>query len=176
MAGKSKLIIFDADVVLELFALGLWNQIVNAYSVILTEAVVGEAEYIEDPFTLKKTPLPLNEQIKQGSIKQVFVKVADTLAMESELMKLDAPQIHSGEKESLAYVYIQNDENLLFCSGDKAAITCARFLDKSDNLISLERTLRSAGISKSPRHHFTEVALRDTLEKANIEFIEKFRA
>ena len=173
---RSKLLILDADVVLNVFALGEWDKFIESHSVILSETVIGEAEYIEDPETLQRTYLKLDGYAKAGRIRKISVDVSDTLTMENELQKLNTPIIHAGERESLAFLYLNNDENLMFCTADKAPTICAVCLGFESNLISLQRALSLAQISASVRYQFTEEVLQESIAQGHRHLIENFSA
>lgn len=171
---NSKSLVLDTDIVLCLHKLGIWDIFINKWPVVLAETVVGQAEYIEDPYTLKRTYLHLNNYSKSGEIKEISINASDIIDMQKKLQMFNPPLIHSGEIESIAVAYLDIQDILLLCLADKAAIHCAVFLGLEDKLISLKRALSPCNISVSLPYQFTEQTLKETLDVARKNLIGNF--
>ena len=140
-----KLLLLDADVVIDLHTLGLFGKIRKAYDICLTRNVFEEARYY------KKSGAKIGIDIKA-------VIIIDDVDLESlRKVKREAKEarlgIDPGESTSIAYL-IQAEE-ITFCSCDKAAIKLVSFMELEQKSISLEKALRSAGYHGKklyPRH------------------------
>lgn len=140
-----KLLLLDADVVIDLHSLDLFEKIKKAYDICLTRNVFEEARYY------KKSGAKIGIDIKA-------VTVIDDVDLES-LRKVQRKAkearlgIDPGETTSIAYL-IQT-EKITFCSCDQAAIKLVSFMELEEKSISLEKALRSAryhGKKLYPRH------------------------
>jgi len=139
-------LLLDADVVIDLHTLGLFGKISNAYDICLTRDVFVEAKYY------KKNGTKIDIDIKHVVIIQnVDLEILREVRREAKEARLG---IDPGESTSIAYL-IQTDEEITFCSCDRAAIKLISYMELEQKAISLEKALRSAGYhSKNlyPRH------------------------
>jgi len=140
-----KLLLLDADVVIDLHTLGLFGKISKGYDVCLTRTVFEEARYY------KKDGAKIEINIKDAAIIEDVdlesLKKAQREAREAMLA------IDPGEATSIAYL-IQTEE-LIFCTCDQAAIKLVSYMELEQKSISLEKALRNIGYHKKnlyPRH------------------------
>jgi hypothetical protein len=141
-----KLLLLDADVIIDLHTLGLFGKISNAYDICLTRDVFREARYY------KKDGTNIDIDIKNVVIiKNVDLESLRKVQREAKEARL---VIDPGEAASIAYL-IQTEKEITFCSCDQAAIKLISYMELEQKAISLEKALRSAGYhSKNlyPRH------------------------
>jgi hypothetical protein len=131
-----KLLLLDADVVIDLHALGLFGKIRKAYDICLTRNVFEEARYY------KKSVAKIGIDIKAVTIiDDVNLESLRKVKREAKEAKLG---IDSGESTSIAYL-CQTKEEITFCSCDQAAIKLISFMELEQKSISIEKALRSAG-------------------------------
>lgn len=139
-------LLLDADVVIDLHTLGLLGKISRAYDFCLTQDVFVEAKYY------KKDGINIDIDIKHGVIIQdVDLEILRQVRREAKEARLG---IDPGESTSIAYL-IQTDEEITFCSCDRAAIKLISYMELEQKAISLEKALRSAGYQGRklyPRH------------------------
>jgi hypothetical protein len=114
-----KLLLLDADVVIDLHTLGLFGKIRKAYDICLTRNVFEEARYY------KKSGAKIGIDIKA-------ITIIDDVDLESlRKVKREAKEarlgIDPGESTSIAYL-IQAEE-ITFCTCDKAAIKLVSFME-----------------------------------------------
>jgi len=141
-----KLLLLDADVIIDLHTLGLFERISKAYDICLTRNVFEEARYY-----------------KMGGAK-IAIDIKDvTIIEDTDLESLRMVQgeakearlgIDPGESTSIAYL-IQTEEQITFCSCDQAAIKLISYMELEQKSISLEKALRNAGYHEKnlyPRH------------------------
>lgn len=141
-----KLLLLDADVIIDLHTLDLFGKIRKAYDICLTRTVFEEARYY------KKDGEKIDVDIKHVPIiKNVDLESLREVQREAKEAKL---VIDPGETTSIAYL-IQTEEEITFCSCDQAAIKLISYMELEQKTISLEKALRSAGYHGKnlyPRH------------------------
>ncbi len=141
-----KLLLLDADVIIDLHTLGLFGKIRKAYDIRLTQEVFEEAKYY------KKDGAKINIVLKDVTIiDDIDLEKLGQVQREAKEARLG---IDPGESTSIAYL-IQSEEDITFCSCDQAAIKLISYLELEQKSISLEKALQSAGYHGKklyPRH------------------------
>lgn len=141
-----KLLLLDADVVIDLHVLGLFGKINKAYDICLTRNVFEEAGYY------KKDGAKIDIDIKDVTIiENVDLESLRKVQREAKEARLG---IDPGESTSIAYL-IQTEEEITFCSCDQAAIKLISYMEIEQKSISLENALRTTGYHGKrlyPRH------------------------
>ena len=142
-----KLLLLDADVIIDLHTLGLFGKISNAYDICLTRDVFREARYY------KKDGTKIDIDIKNVVIiENVDLESLRKVQREVKEARLG---IDPGESTSIAYIN-QTEGRMTFCSCDKAAIKLISYMELEQKTISLEKALRDIGYHKRnlyPRHY-----------------------
>jgi hypothetical protein len=151
-----KLVILDANVIIELFRRSLFNSILSRYQINIPEIIKEECiYYLNDDG--KRIDLNLDQYVTEGKLKVIFADGASYLKLTRELNDDFYRGIDDGEKEALAIIHASNDETLLFCSGDLPAIKALGVIGKSSQAISLETLLDDIGAKNLKlRAHFTK--------------------
>lgn len=149
LPGKTmkKLLLLDADVIIDLHTLGLFDRIIKGYEIHVTKTVLSEASYFKSGGT--KTKIDIHDRV--AIIENVDVEHLQTVRNEAKEARLG---IDPGELEAIACL-IQDDEGLIFCTCDQAAIKLLAFMDIDERAVSLEKTIRDTGYQKKnlyPRH------------------------
>ena len=130
-----KLLLLDADAVIDLHTLDLFVKINKGYDVCLTQTVFEEARYY------KKDGVKIEINMKDATIIEDIdlesLKKAQREAKEARLA------IDPGEVTSIAY--LMNTEELIFCTCDQAAIKLVSYMELEQKSISLEKALRDIG-------------------------------
>ena len=163
-----KLLLLDADVVIDLHTLGVFDRISRGFDIHITKTVLDEAQYFKSGGT--KTRIHIRDRVTV--IEDVTLGYLQAVREEATEARLG---IDPGELEAIACL-MQEDEGLLFCTCDRAAIKLLAFMNLEGRSVSFEKVLRSTGYQKRnlyPRHWeetFTECiregkALRILLKK-----------
>jgi len=142
-----RLLLLDADVIIDLHTLGLFERIIKTYDVFVTRTVLGEAQYFK------------KEGRREGVNISDRVTVIDDVELDSlEKVQNEAKEarlgIDPGELESIAYLSTAEEE-VMFCTCDKAAIKLISYMVLETKSISLEKAVRGAGHQTKnlyPRH------------------------
>ncbi len=131
-----KLLLLDADVIIDLHSLGLFGIICKAYDIFLTWAVFEEAKYYKKSGT--KFAIYIKDVV---IIKDVDLESLRKVQKEAKEARLG---IDPGESTAIAYL-IEATEEITFCTCDKAAIKLISFMELDQKAISLENALKSTG-------------------------------
>ena len=141
-----KLLLLDADVIIDLHTLGLFRRITKTYNIFLTREMFEEAKYY------KKDGTKIEIDLKDVTITDIAD--LESLRRVQREAKKAMLGIDPGESTSIAYLS-QTDEEITFCTCDKAAIKLMSYMEIEQKAISLEEALRSAGYHGKklyPRH------------------------
>lgn len=163
---KFSLLLLDANIVIELFRLKLWDDFINLCDTHLARTVVNESKYWEDDLQ-NENSIDLSTYERDGHIT---IHDMDSSALEvlteqfgpNILEKLDA-----GEAESLA-VLCSSEERFLVSSADSITYRVLGALNRSDQGISLEEILAALGLTKNLPHRFSK-AFREKWSRCGFE-------
>jgi hypothetical protein len=168
-----KLWLLDADVIIKLLELDVFDRLADKHELHVAATVVDEVKYYRRDG--QKVPVDFRSAyVASGRVVEATATVAQMQDIINRLPLLKQQVIHAGELESLA-VLVQR-EDLTLCTFDAAAIRTLPFLDASDRSVSAERLLQSSGLKLSPGHkldvRLTEEYFRSNLEHGKLEFIQ----
>ena len=142
-----KLLLLDADVVIDLHTLGAFDRISKGFEICMTRSVLEEARYFKSSGV--KTRIQISDRVTV--VEDVAVAHLQAVQEEAKTARLS---IDPGESESIASL-IQEEQDLIFCTCDQAAIKLLAFMNLEGRSISFEKALRSTGYQKKnlyPRH------------------------
>lgn len=141
-----KLLLLDADVIIDLHVLDLFKKLSKSYDVLVTSEVLREARYYQKAG--KKSPIDIKGKVTV--IQNVRLDSLNNVMAEAREARL---AIDRGEATSIAYL-LQSEEDLRLCSFDKAAIKLISYMGLEEKSVSLEEALKSAGHHRKlyPRH------------------------
>ena len=135
-----KLLLLDADVVIDLHTLGVFERISKGYAIHITKTVLEEAQYFKSGG--KKTRIDIEDCVTV--IEDVALSYLQSAREEAKEARLG---IDPDELESIACL-MQEEGNLIFCTCDQAAIKLLSFMNLEGSAISFEKALRSTGYQK----------------------------
>lgn len=141
-----KLLLLDANVIIDLHSLDLFEKVAKAYEIKIVREVFKEAKF----YPKKNRKIPLNIKALVSIIEDVDLNSlheVDKQAKEA-LLAIDA-----GEAISIAYVS-QGIEDITFCTCEGAAIKLLSYMDLERKSISVEKVLKDIGQRPRlfPRH------------------------
>ena len=153
-----KLLLLDADVIIDLHTLGLFEKIKKAYDICLTRNVFEEARYY------RKDGLEIDIDIKDVTIiiENIDLESLRKVHREAKEARLG---IDPGESTSIAYL-TQTEEEITFCTCDQAAIKLISYMELERKSISLEKALQKLDIMK---RNF----IRDILRRSSRRMLKK---
>jgi len=169
---KPQLILLDADIIIEAHELGIWDEIVKKVDIFIPSIIIQDQAKFFYTKHRNKVKIDLKSQVERGLIKELLTSV-DELKQLSEKLNKMVLDIHHGEKEALAFIFCHKNENYCFCTGDKSAIQALAMLDMKEKGISMEKLLKSIGLTKKLKHHFMDKYFNDWLKKGAIRAIQE---
>jgi hypothetical protein len=156
---KFRLLLLDANVVIELFRQGIWTKLIEVCDVHLSRTVVGEAHFFADDDG-NRHDFDLGPDMASGKITVFDVFPSELVSFRSHFDPTYLERLDPGEAESLAFL-LNSTEKYLICSADKIVFRVLGNLNRPDQGVSLEEVLFGTGLGRSLRHLFT----RDYREK-----------
>lgn len=143
-----KLLLLDANVIIDMHTLELFDRICSTYEVYVTPEVLEESDRY-----------PKDGRYHRISIKNKVKIISDTNVQDIDMVRQQANEaglsIEEGETTSIAYLSESTDEDIFFCTCDKAAIRLVSFMNLEEKSISVEKALRNVGYHQRnlyPRH------------------------
>jgi len=171
---KPRLVLLDANVIIEAFRIGVWDRLVARVEVIVARSVFeDESVHWFVPATGERKYIDLARYASEKKVRVVDGSIASYAGIRKRLPRSLA--LHTGELESLAWL-TESDEPACFCTADRAAVRAAVFLDLSERLVSLEVLLEDHAVARSAggklRPQFLERLLKDWRTQAQIEKLQ----
>jgi hypothetical protein len=152
---KFRLLLLDANVVIYLFEVGLWDKLVDRCEVLLSRTVAErEAQFYEDDDG-EKHYFDLQPDISSRRVTVVEASISDIKAFRDLFDPLYLSRLDDGEAESLAYL-MNSREKCLICSGDAIVFRVLALLDRIEQGFSLEEILQSIGLARALPWEFTK--------------------
>ncbi len=151
-------LVLDANIVIQLFQYGLWDEFVERCELTLSETVVEEADFFVDSNGVEHG-IDLQPDIHAGRIRVMAMTVTEIAAFRAQFDPLYVQKLDDGETESLAYCLREGDPHRL-CSSDAIVFKVLSVVDRSDQGVSLEEVLQAIGLARPLSRQFTK-AFRD---------------
>ncbi len=164
--SKLKCVLFDANIIIEAYKLGIWEKLIDAVKIITPSIIVKE----EALFFIKKKKreaINLPSLINRGKIKELSASAEDLKALLDIFDRVFIEGLHEGESEALSLIKENKIEDALFCSSDALAIQALAMIDCSHSGISMEKLLRNTGLTKTLDRQFTEKFFRDHIKRGS---------
>jgi hypothetical protein len=151
-----KLLLLDADIIIDLHSLDLFKRMVKAYEVYVTKTVFTEAVY----FKKGGSRFKINIRSSVSIIEEVGLEALKIVQEQAREARLG---VDPGETESISHLISTDD--ITFCSCDKAAIKLIGYMRLEGKSMSLEKALDQAGYRMAlyPRH--LEKSFRDCVNE-----------
>ena len=143
---RLKLWLLDADVIIDLLSIGVFDKLVACHEIYAASTVINEVRFFKRGG--EKYSVDLRRQyVDRDLLKEHTASSDEIRAILSKLPVLTRESIDPGELESMAI--LDREESLIFCSCDAFAIRALPFLDLSGRGISVETLLKSSGLQRS---------------------------
>lgn len=153
--SKLTLVVVDANVVIKLHELRLWDRVVKEVDIHVARTVIDECQFwIKDEVRYE---INLAPDIQASRITTFAVDRTDQNDFLKELSVVSRGRIDPGEIESLAWLY-HSDREYLFATSDLPAYRVLGFLGKGEQGISLEEILDRIGLSCKLEYRFQKKA------------------
>ncbi len=156
-----KLWLLDADVIIDLLSLSLFDKLIKNHTVFAGSTVIGEVKSFKRSNVSQSIDLR-QKYIENGLIRELSASIEEIKKVLSKLPKNNRDAIHPGELESLAILIREHD--LIFCSCDATAIRTLPTLSLTDRGISVEKLLKLSGLTQSSlKERHTEKYFKNNL-------------
>ena len=171
---KPKLVLLDADVVIEVYKIGVWLGLISKVEIAVPSTVAHD-EALFYSKELGKIPEEINllELIGGGKILELTASDTEISNLLDKFDRVFIEGLHGGETEALALIYAGKVAEYKFCTADKAAIQGLAMIGYSSIGISMEKLLSSVGLQKKLSHGFTDLYFRRWLKIGSQRFITK---
>jgi len=168
---KLRLLLLDANVVIELFEQGIWEKVVARCEVYLARTVVEEAQHVPDEEPGFAQQIDLANDIAGGQVTVIDVEASRLKDFRDRFGVGYFERLDPGELESLVYLD-SSEESFLMCSADSIVFRVLGRLQRGDQGISLEETLGEIGLGrtlerqfgKDFREHWTGIGRQDLIQ------------
>ncbi len=155
MTSKYQIVLCDSCIVIELFRLNLWEQIISSFEITISSTIVDEVSFYIDN-QQNKHNINLKKYIDDKKIKEVSVSIT---LIQNFYQKFDPSfqdRLDPGETELLAYLFDNKNNDIKICSADSIVFKILGKELMSENSISLEEMLPNNFPKKQIRKQFTK--------------------
>jgi hypothetical protein len=160
---KFRLLLLDANIVIEISRHGLWDQMIAQCEVHLARTVVDEAHFYVDAKG-EQQPIDLTRHINTNAIAIFDLALSELDALRAQFDPVYFEKLDPGETESLAYLLKQTDECQI-CSADKIVYRVLGNLHRGEQGVSLEEVLGQIGLGRKLSREFTRTYREEWTKK-----------
>lgn len=152
---KLSLLLLDANIVIILHELGIWDKVIEQCDIYLSGTVIDlEAKYWEDKNEIRHT-IDLTNCLSKGVIKRFDLDSSEIEGFRQKYGAMYIEKLDPGEAESLAFLF-REQEKYIICSSDGIVYRLLGAEFASDRGLSLEEILIRIGLQRSLPHQFTK--------------------
>lgn len=150
---KFSLLLLDANVVIEIFRQGLWDQVAARCDIRLSRTVLDESQFYDDDQG-ERHYIDLASHISAERITIFDLTPSQLRGFLAQFSPVYLEKLDPGEAESLAYLLDQPDDCMI-CSADKIVYRVLGCLSRSEQGVALEEVLGQLGLSRKLEREFT---------------------
>jgi len=161
---KFRLLLLDANVVIELFKRGVWDRLVEACDIHLASTVVSaEAHFYEDDEGVRHD-FDLEPYRRDGKVTVFDIAPSELTTFRATFDPTYFEKLDPGETESLAYL-VNSKEECLICSADRIVYRVLGNLNRGEQGVSLEEILQKTGLARPLPRQFTRAFREEWTKK-----------
>ena len=150
---KFQLLLVDANIIIKLHELEIWEEFIKQCKVTVTETVAyDEAHFWIDQNEVRHD-FDLSQEIENKKISCESVPLDQAEDFQRNFDSTYA--IHAGEAEPLALLFA-SEENWLICSSDGIVFRVLGRTERADQGISLEELLYQIGLGRKLERQYTK--------------------
>jgi len=156
----------DADIIIHLHAVGLWDVVKAGFRVHVPSTIVREVWHYKDPHGFS-VPIDLPAQVATGEIAELAADQDDLFEVVACFTPEFLEGLHVGELEALALIWRGKYAEGWFCTCDWKAIEALAALGFAERGAAAEIVLRAVGRTLSSymrRRQFTDEYFRLAIE------------
>lgn len=150
-----RLLLLDANVVIELFRLGVWERVIGRCQISLARTIVEVEAHFYVNAANGRVDFDLRPFAAKGQITVFDVMPSKVQALLTSFDPTYVEKLDPGEVESLCHL-LDAPEVLTISSADKIVYRVLGNLDRGEQGISLEEILQSIGLGRSLQYQFTK--------------------
>lgn len=139
-----RLLLLDADVIINLHTLGYWDGVVKQYEVYVGSIIARETKFYPDS-NGNQIPIDMAAYIAEGSVKEIEAELDELRDVKTRLPQ-EKIDIHDGELEAIAVIMTKSIPELRLCLADHTAIKAVAYLEIDGRCICGEQALKDCGI------------------------------
>ncbi len=162
---RSRLILLDANIVLELFRLGIWKQVTERCDIVLAETVVTESEFYDTDDG--REYIDWDAVKAAGSVRIESLSANDIKKYCDQFGPGYYEKLDPGEAEALS-ILAQDSESMI-CSADKIVWRVLGNTNATERGISLEEILQASGLTKPLQRRFTQAFREEWNKKGGVD-------
>ena len=149
-----RLLLLDANIVLELHRLKLWSGVTGRCEVLLARTVLDESQFFEDDCGSQQG-IKLGPEINSGHVRIIDVPLTAVSLFQRRFRPTYLERLDPGELESLAHL-VEVDQDCSISSADKIVWRTLGALRLGERGLSLEEILSRIGQSQRLAEPFTK--------------------
>ena len=167
---KFQFLLLDAGPIIKLFELGIWDAFIERCDVTISQTVANEAKYATQGYG--DICIDLERYKEQELVTIIDLEASKVKAFYDKFNLQYKTIIHSGEKETLAFLF-DSSEGWKLCSAEQAVFRVLGLLGKGDQGISLEEILEQIGRSQSKlEKKYTKKFREKWTHKGKVDFVQ----
>ena len=167
---KFSLLVLDAGVVIKLFELGLWEQVITQCDVHLSKVVADQEVHFHSPSDDQPhgQPIDLSGDIESRRVQVFECGLSQIANFQQRFDQNYAQDLDPGELESLAWLY-SHQQDCSICSGDAIVYRVLGLTGRTDQGISLQEILDKIGHSRSLTWPYTKEFRQQKSKQGSID-------
>lgn len=155
MVSKQKIIIPDAQVIIDLHTQALWRSVIHAFDVGVTPVILKESIFYRDLQGVRQ-PIMLSKDIEAQLVKEIPANIGQLITLNELLIPTIQAPLDAGELEAIAFLKSQENDDYIFCSGDALAVKYIGALGLRHRSVSLEKLLAQKNIKAHLENKYSE--------------------
>ena len=163
MVKKFRLLLLDANVVIEISRQGLWDQVVARCEIHLAQTVLDESQFFDDDQG-ERHYIDLAPYVSAKSINVFNLTPSQLNGFRARFDPVYFEKLDPGETESLAYLLEQSGDCQI-CSADKIIFRVLGCLGRPDQGVSLDEVLGQIGLGRRLGREFSKAYREEWTKK-----------
>ena len=169
---KPKYLLRDANIVIKVYELGLWEKVVDQCDILLSKLLVDESRYFEDEDG-QCFPIDLTADITAHRIRTFDLSASELSQFRARFNPTYFEKLDPGESESLAYMFNSSDPCRI-CSSDGIVFRVLAQFQRGEDGLSLEEVLNQTGLGRKLKYQYTKAFREEKTRLGAEENIRRF--
>lgn len=144
---KSRLVIFDAVIIIAAFEGDFWNSLVSQFKIHVPSIVLREATHYRDK-NRQRIAIDMQTYVQQGKVIELTATAREIQTLQEKVNPNFMDRIDDGELEALALLMSGKYNDYRFCTSDTRAIKSMSSLSLGAFGVSLEELLDEIKLRK----------------------------